>query len=145
MGTTTKLYDPTESPLIVGSRQITGFGEGTHIKVSRTEASMTLHTGNDGEQAVTRNRNRSGTVEITLQNASAANDYLSGLMVQHEDSGTGFFSFQVKDLRGATKSSGANCFVEKPAELQRAKEHGETTWKFIVPNLRLFLGGLNGV
>jgi len=139
---TVRLYDPTLTHAIVGVRQITGFSDGTGIKAERSEDSLTLHTGNDGEQAITRNKNQSGTVEFELQQASASNDYLSALMQQHEDLGTGFFPLMIADKNGATQCGGPNCFVTKPAGIDRAKEHGATTWKIVVPKMRTFIGGI---
>lgn len=131
--------------MFVGARQITGFADGTGIKAMRDEDSLTLQTGMDGEHCVTRNQKRSGTIELTLMAASASNDYLAALMTQHEDLGTGFFPSQVKDLRGASMCRGADCFVSKPSDMERAKEHGTTSWKIVVPDMAIFNGGIVGV
>lgn len=137
-----KLYDPAESILVIGARKITGFIEGTGIKIGRLEDLLTLHTGMDGEQAVTRNKNRSGFVDISLMASSAANDFLSAKFNEHELTGTGFFPMGFKDLRGTTKISGADCFVVKPPDTERAKELGDSVWRVIVPKMTGVFGGL---
>lgn len=143
---TTKLYDPSRSQLIIGARKISGFADGTGIKVTRTVDSLALQVGMDGETCVTRAADKSGSIEITLMSASASNDYLTSLHTLHEQAGSGFFDASLSDLPfGTTICGGADSFVAKPADVERAKEHGTTTWKIVIPKMDMSVGGINPV
>lgn len=136
-----KTYDPAALIITFRGLVIDGFGEDSVVKIARQEETWKLKNGTTGETCRSRNRNRSGTVEMTLLQSSAANDLLSQVMAQDELLGTGVGPLMVKDSLGTTFVHGDGCFLEKPADPEFSKEVGDRVWKVIVPDMDMFVGG----
>lgn len=134
-------YDPELVVITFGSITATMFGPDTFCKVSRDEDTFTKQVGSDGKVVRSRNRNRSGTIEITLQALSPTNDLLSAMHKLDEESGTGVAPFQVKDLNTTTLCSAQNAWVKKPPDMERAKETGVCVWVLDADVINFFVGG----
>lgn len=137
----TKLYDPAKHVVTWGPYLISGFGQGTFIKGARDEQAMQKKVGVDGEVVRSRNKNRGGTVEITLLQSSASNDIFSSAAQADELTGTGVFPLLVQDLLGTTVMFAQNAWLQKPADNERAKEAGENTWILDCDKLDMLVGG----
>lgn len=136
--------DPSQLLAVFNGSQITGYFTGSQVKVVRNEDAMTLVVGADGEAARIRNRNRSGTIEFTLHQASASNDILSG-MANLDEAGLpgGSGALLIKDLTGRALYSAESAWVKKQAEGEHGKEIGGRTWVLETNNLAVFVGGNN--
>jgi hypothetical protein len=139
----TKLYDPAAIVVTIGPNLLSGFGEGTFVKVSRDEDAFMKKVGVDGEVARARNRNRSGTVEITLLQTSQSNDVLSALAVADELTGTGAAPLMIKDLFGTTLCMVPNAWVKKRADVEFGKEVADRSWVLDCDQIQHFVGGAN--
>lgn len=136
-----KTFDPKLHVVTWGPYLLDGFGDGTFISAKRDEQAFTKKTGVDGEVARSRNRNRGGTVEVTLLQSSSKNDVLSAEMLNDELAGTGVHPLEVKDLLGTTVLFAQQAWLQKPADLERAKEIGTNTWTFDCDALEMLVGG----
>ena len=75
------IYDPAEHTLIVGTRKISGFAEGTMIEFVPNNAKlMSAKVGARGEYSILKNRNRSGMINVNLDPESESNIYLNSLV-----------------------------------------------------------------
>lgn len=136
-----KTFDPKIFSVIVGGKIMSGFADGTFIKVTRHEQAFTLKVGVDGEGARAKSGNRSGTFEITLMNSSYSNDDLSAFALADEVSGTGVVPVLVKDGSGRTVCESTTAWVQKFPDAEFGKEIGERTWIIESDEVIMFLGG----
>ena len=134
-------YDPAQVSLVVGGNIISGFSDGSMIKVSRDEATFSLKTGADGELARTRNHNRQGKVVVSLMQTSQSNLVLSSLHNIDELTGVPAGSLRLADALGNTVLSGDNCFIEKLADVGYSKDLEIREWTICVPKLDGVIGG----
>lgn len=137
----TKTYDPGKLVVSFRGRLISGFGDGSMIKITRDEDAYTKIVGGDGEVARVRSRNKSGSVELTLMQTSASNDDLSSAAALDELSGTGIGPLMVKDLLGTTVAAGANAWIRKLPDAEYNKDGADRVWIIDVEQLDLFVGG----
>lgn len=140
-GSLLKTWDPAALITTWRGILIGGYAEDSQVKIARDEASFTLKVGTTGEVVRSRNRRRSGYVEFHLMQTSASNDLLSAAMIEDENFGTGTGALLIRDVLGTTIVNGDQCFLEKPADSEFAKEAGERVWKVIVPDMAMFVGG----
>lgn len=75
------IYDPSEVFVIVGGRTIQGFAEGTYVEITRNNpAEITAVVGARGEYSLSKNRDKSGVINLTLLAESPSNSYLDSLV-----------------------------------------------------------------
>lgn len=134
-------YDPKNISVIVGGKIITGFSDGTFVRVIRNEASWTMKVGVDGEGTRARNNNTSGRFEIELMQSSVSNDVLSAFIAADEQSGTGAVPVLIKDNNGTTLASCLTAWVQKWADSDFAKEVSPRKWILETDQLVIFVGG----
>ena len=134
-------YDPLRVVVTFGGITITGFGPDTFVKVSRDEDAFTKQVGAGGDVTRTRNQNRSGSVEITLQATSPSNDELTAIAKADEVGGIGIAPFQVKDLNSTTLCGAQNAWVKKMPDMERAKETGVAVWVLDCDKINMNIGG----
>jgi hypothetical protein len=136
-------YDPNQVSVILGGQAISGYADGTFIKVERNEQAWNLKVGVDGEGARAKNNNTSGKITITLMQSSASNDVLSGFALADESSGAGTFPALVLDHNGTSKITALTMWVQKFANLEDAKEITMREWVLETDALVMLVGGNN--
>lgn len=136
-----KTFDPKQFSIIVGGKIISGFADGTFIKITRHEQAFMLKVGVDGEGARAKSGNRSGTFEVSIMNSSASNDDLSAFALADEISGSGVVPVLVKDGSGRTVAEATTAWVQKFPDSEFGKEIGERTWILETDEIVLFIGG----
>lgn len=134
-------YDPGRIVVVWNGIQIQGFAPDTFVKASRNEANFTEQVGADGAVVHSRNRNRTGKVVFTLQDASSSNDALSIAAQADELTGLNYGPLMIKDLNGTTLIQSANSRIEKYADAEYAAEAGTNEWTIMCAELEMFLGG----
>jgi hypothetical protein len=136
-------YDPALVTLMFGGQAIVGYAEGTFINAARSEDAFSFRAGSDGQVVRSRNRNRTGSVTITLLPSSPSNDILSGIALADEQAGLGVYPLFIKDLSGTTLVTAPSAWVRKLAELAFAKEASEDReWVLDCDELVVHVGGL---
>lgn len=133
--------DPQQYLLTVGGNAITGYAPGTMISVSRANDSWKKTVGATGEVVRSRNRDRTGTITITLLQTSPSNLTLSALNRQDEARGTGIVPVQVKDALGVTLLFAAQAWVLKPADVTYGDEVESREWTLDCADLDMLVGG----
>lgn len=135
-------YDPTKQTAIFNSITLKGFAKGTFIKASRNQDTWTYQPNNSGGGARSRNPDKSGTVEFTIQQSSPTNAALSAIARRDEQTGEGVGEIMVKDRTTAlSKVKGANAWIRKPADWERQDEVGNQTWIIECDDLDIFHDG----
>lgn len=138
----TKTYDPAVVFVKFKGMTLTGFMDGTFVTVERKEETWMPFVGVNGETARARNRNKSGTVKVTLMQTSSSNDFLSRQMIDDEATGLGTGPLLVKDGLGSTIAGCDDAYLLKPANIEYGKEIVAREWTFECPALDMFVGGI---
>lgn len=137
----TRTYDPKNIIANVFGIPLTGWADGSFIKVTRDEDTFSKQVGAGGEIARTRNRNRGAKITFSLMATSPENDLLSAQAKLDEATGMGTGAVQIKDLNGTTQVDAAEAWISKPADVEFGKEVGAREWTIDVADLNTFAGG----
>lgn len=139
----TREYDPGQINANLGGRDLSGFAKGTFIEVDRAVDVVTEDVGADGEVTIVISQNRSGTIKITLQQASPLNDYLSSLAtaLENRNMTLAIQPFLLKDSNGTTVVSAKQCWVRKKAKADFAVEAENREWIIATGYLNYDVGG----
>ncbi len=136
-----KTYDANEVSVIVGSRVILGFIQGDAVTVVRESDSFSDNVGLDGEVTRSANKDKRGTITLTLQQSSNDNDFLSALSQTDELSGLGVVPVLIRDANGTSLYESAEAWIMKPADGSKSQESGERAWIVRCAKLAMFSGG----
>lgn len=136
-----KQYDPKQVSIIVGGVPLSGFADGTFIRVGRRSPAWDLVVGTDGEGTRAKSNDKSGYFEFDLMQSSVSNQTLSALSLTDELTNTGVVPVLVKDGSGASLHTAEQAFVEKNPDSEYARVAGPRTWRLLTDNLIDFLGG----
>ena len=134
-------YDPLQIVVAFAGLQISGYADGTFVKVSRDADTWSDQVGADGVVTRVRSRNQMGTVEITLVAGTPTNQALATIMTQDELFGTGVSAVTVQDLNGLDLHTGDAAWLVKPPDAEYAKEAKDRVWKIRVKKLVTNSGG----
>lgn len=136
-----KTYDPGQLGIIVGGKIISGFADGSMVKISRNEQAYMLKVGADGEGTRVRSRNKSGKIEITLMQSSDANDIFSAYAISDEATNSGAVPVLIRDGSGRTLVDAATAWVQKLPDSEFAKDAKERVWILETDEVNIFIGG----
>ncbi len=140
-------YDPGKVILSIGlsPSPITGYQKGTFIKVARDAQAFMKFVGSDGEVTRVRNRNRAGSLEITLQQGSQSNATLSAIAKADELTGAGVFPITLMDMSGTdpkTTAAATQGWIRKMPDASFGGESEEgRVWIIDLASMEHFLGG----
>lgn len=137
----TDTYDPSQIFVNFRGFLIGGYMDGTFVSVERKEDTWLPFVGVNGETARARNRNKSGTVKVTLMQTSSSNDVLSAALAQDEATGLATGVLQIKDNLGRMLAGCNDAYLLKPAMVEFGKEIAGREWTFECPSLDVFVGG----
>lgn len=136
-----KTYDPSKLILSFKGVQISGYADGTFIKVTRDTKTFSDKPGAGGDVVRTRSHDKRGAVVVTLQDAAQSNDTLSNNIVQDELKGNQVGALQLTDGNGTTLVSASQAWVVAPADPEYANESGNREWTIRAAELDIFVGG----
>lgn len=133
-------YDPQR---VVGSFNgilFLGYMDGTFITADRAEDGFSTQIGATGDVTRVRNRNKSGTVTLTLQAQSPTNQLLSAIAAQDELFGTGTGALMVKDLNGTTLLLAQIAWIQKIPATEFSDDASGREWVFACAELEMNVG-----
>lgn len=136
-----KTYNPGEVQVIVGGVPLSGFADGTMVRVGRNNAAYEMAMGVDGEGTRAKSNDKSGFFEFELMQSSESNQHLSNLELADELSNGGLVPIMVKDGSGFSLHTAEQAFIEKSPDAEYAKTAGPRVWRFITDNLINYHGG----
>lgn len=132
-------YNFEEVDLVIGTRKIRGFEEGTEITAVRDADSFTKKVDNDGNVTRSRSNNNAGRVTFTLSQFSEANQYLQDLANLDERTGNGVVPVKINDKSNpiGEKVVGTEGWVVKPADRSYGAESGPREWMVDLANMNV--------
>ena len=136
-----KTYDPKKIILTFRGILVRGYAGGTFINVNREADGFTKSVGASGDVTRVRSNDRSGTVAVTLQAESPANDALSAVAIADELTGDQTGALLLKDLNGTTLIRAEAAWIRKFPEFEYADEGGNREWMFDCAELEMLVGG----
>lgn len=138
-----KSFNPLQVSVIVGTKALTGWAAGSFVTVSMDEDAFAKKVGTDGEVTRSKSNNNTGSITITLDQASASNAYLSGLALLDRASGGGVIPVLIRDANGETLISAESAWVKKMPDVEYSNESLDREWVLDCGSLEYFVGGNN--
>jgi hypothetical protein len=136
-----KNYDPKNISVVVGIHAVGGISDGTFVTVEMDEDAFSKKVGADGEVTRSKSNNYSGKITITLQQASASNDFFSSLAILDRASGAGVVPITLRDANGTTICFAESGWAQKFANVEFGPESGDREWVFDCASIEMFIGG----
>lgn len=136
-------YNPKQIILTAGPYAITGFSDGSFVRVEFDEDHFNKRVGTDGEVTRTQTNNYAGKIIFTLDQASPANDLLTALALLDRLGGTGVVPITVRDINGTTLAFTQSGWVMKMANIDFANESQDREWIMDCGQMDVFVGGAN--
>lgn len=93
-------YDPSQVTLLLGNWAPYGFSADSKIVVTKTNDIINPYAGTDGDVSLALSRNRLGTMTLSLQRTSGANEVLTAYHQQMYSTRQVAFPVYLKDPRG---------------------------------------------
>lgn len=137
-----KSYDPKNISVVVGVKAISGFADGTFVMVEHDEDAYSKVSGADGEVARAKSNNYTGKITITLMQSSDSNDYLSGLAIADQATGSGVVPVTIRDANGTTIVFAESAWVLRKPANEFAKELANREWVLDCSQIEEHVGGL---
>lgn len=137
-----KTYSPSDvSVTLAGMHSVTGFSDGTFIRITKDTKPFSKVRAMDGEVARMYFNDATYTVELTLAQSSSSNNILS--MIYNIDSATkmGKFPLFIRDGRGQTSFLAATAWIEEMPDVTFGAELSERVWKLGCSGVSLTIGG----
>lgn len=138
-----KTYDFSQVSVILGGITLSGFHEGTPVKVAYDEDAFSLLIGADGDGARSKTNNRSGTITFSLLQTSAANAQLSALHALDiaGKNGDGVVPLLIKDNSGFSLHTAQTAWIKKFADATYGRDTEVREWTIQTDNLDSLIGG----
>lgn len=136
-----KTYDPKSVSLIVGGVPISGFADGSFIRVRRNSDAFSLSMGADGEGTRVKSNDKSGQIEVELAQSSLSNQFLSNLALADELNNAGIVAVLLKDGSGSSLHGAEQMYVKKTPDSDYAKDATSRVWILETDNLQNYIGG----
>lgn len=134
-------YDPKNIVAIWGSITLSGFIDGSFIKVERKNDTFSMQEGVLGDVTRVRSHKRSGRVTFSLMQGSLVNDLLSAAHRSDELAGDAYDAFMIQDLNGNTLLTAPNAWLVKPADTEFSNEGSPREWMLDCDELIGVTGG----
>lgn len=139
-------YAPHLNTLTLGAIVIEGFAKGTFIKVTKTEDSVDLVEGVEGNGTFVHKLSKRHEIEFVLAYGAESNDLLAALVAANDRiPGSGVVPVSLKNQMGRGFLTAAEGAVMKMADQGETDQGGEDkTWKIVcsVEPGAYFPGGL---
>jgi hypothetical protein len=123
-------YRAKQVQVTYGEIGITGFAEGTFVKVMVEKETFAKSMGSDGEGCFVQEHDRSGSIEFTLHQASPANALLMAKFNAQRDGSAGPLTAIVRDLNGNYKGQAVG-YLAKDADTERSNTTTNMVWKVV--------------
>ena len=123
-------YDPKQVVTAWGTLIVSGFSDGTFIKISRNGALFEKKRGADGTVERVNKNAFDFTVTCNLQQTAATNLTLSAAAAADQLSNTGVLNLTIKDLLGATLFEAPQAWISKDPEDEFSTDLTGREWTF---------------
>jgi hypothetical protein len=140
----TKHYSANEVTISIAGLIInSGFAEGEFCRIERAAPRVIKVVGADGEVAISKGLDRSGTVKIMLLSTSSSNDDISALAALNEnaDGFPAIGEMYIRDRSGRSLHQSPTIWVESDAVVTYGPGATAREWTFGFGSLSNFIGG----
>lgn len=138
-------YSPNDVTITVaGLYSVTGFAEGTFVRISKDTQQTTSTRAMDGTIARVKSPDTGWKVEITLAQSSSSNDILSLFWNIDKVTDMGKFPIMVKDGSGSTMFMASTAWVEDIPDIVFSNQMETRTWKLAATEATVNIGGNDG-
>jgi len=136
-----KTINAKEVSIIIGAHAASGFAAGSFVTIAKDEPAYSKKVGTDGKVTRAKSNNDAGTVVIRLDQASATNDFLSGLALLDRASDTGVVPILIRDANGTTLIAAESAWVQKVPDSEFSDESLDREWVLDCGPMDMFVGG----
>lgn len=123
-------YDPSKVIVTWNGIPITGFADGTFVKISSPSDAFTKKVGADGEVARSRTNDNTREVTITLMQTSISNNLIAKKHQIDCLTGLGTGPLRITDLMGLSLFYAPQAWPRKSPDKEYSKEVGDREWVF---------------
>lgn len=135
-------YAPNEVTItIAGLYSVTGFAEGTFVRITKDTQQVTTTRAMDGTMSRIKSPDTGWKVEITLAQSSGANDIFSTFWNVDKVTGMGKFPLFIKDGSGSTMFMAATAWIEELPDVIFSNQMETRTWRFAATDVIVNIGG----
>lgn len=124
-----KTYNPKKVTCTLGKHIVKGYAEDSMITIDFASDGTSYVVGADGEIVRSIDPAQIYTLKLSVQQTSAANQFLQKKFDKDRKDGTGTFPVLIKDLLGKEKFSSEVAWVTKPASWVRGKTQNDREWE----------------
>lgn len=125
-----KTYDPKMIVITFGVIPISGYAEGTFVRVNRSGDAFSKSKGAGGDvERINRNQG-DFEVSLTLQQTAGTNAELSAALAADMATNAGVFPLTIKDLLGQTLFYAPQAWIRKDPEWEDGDELNAREWTF---------------
>lgn len=126
-------YSPKDVVCSWNGIAIEGFAPDSFLRLQRTSPLVTTVVGAGGQVALTRNADKTGTIEIELMQTSLSNQMLSAIQAKQdnmeleEDISS---NFVIYDPSGSVLATGINAWLQELPQIELGRDQNSKTWIF---------------
>lgn len=141
MDSTVRTYDPSEVRILVGALVLTGFADGTFVKINRSGDAFEKKRGADGTIDRINKNAIDFEVEFSLKGTNPQNATLSGILAGDQASNKGIFPLTIQDMSGNSIFEGPQSWIKKDPDQEFADALNNRTWKIDTGAAANLIGG----
>lgn len=126
-------YSPKDVVCSWNGIAIEGFAPDSFLRLQRTSPLVTPVVGAGGQVALTRNADKTGTIEIELMQTSLSNQMLSAIQAKQDDMELEVdisSNFVIYDPSGSVLSTGINAWLQELPQIELGRDQNSKTWIF---------------
>lgn len=139
---TTKVYDPAQVSVIVGTSPVSGFAADSMLMIEMEDPQYVLATDRDGDATRFKVNKSIAKITIKLTQTSPSNDLLSSYVEADRLSNAGVFLLMIKDYNGTSLFSSTAAYVEQVPQVEFGNENKDREWIIKATNVSKFVGGI---
>lgn len=126
-------YSPKDVVCSWNGIAIEGFAPDSFLRLQRTSPLVTPVVGAGGQVALTRNADKTGTIEIELMQTSLSNQMLSAIQAKQDDMELEediSSNFVIYDPSGSVLATGINAWMQEMPQIELGRDQNSKTWIF---------------
>ena len=146
MAQTTTTYSASAVNINWLGHSFTGLGSGDDaIQVERTNPSMTLTIGVQGDGTISQSTDKSATITIRLLSGSATNDFLTAKANASDAGVIASGPMLIEEFGSSSKVTAGRCVIEKIPAFTRGAMANEVEWTFLTTDCAISHGSSDGI
>lgn len=126
-------YSPKDVVCSWNGIAIEGFAPDSFLRLQRTSPLVTPVVGAGGQVALTRNADKTGTIEIELMQTSLSNQMLSAIQAKQDNmelEADISSNFVIYDPSGSVLATGINAWLQELPQIELGRDQNSKTWIF---------------